>query len=322
MKVNEIIRCLGRFRDEDSTEKFVFKVLNKGIIEVAWIKNKERVDVLCLPTHYYCTLGCKFCHLSSPIKTPKMEKISFYDLFPIIRWLIDRYLIADRILLSFMGVGEPTYQYTLLKGIYDLLLNNNKEVSFAISTMVPDNGVLKETLVNLLKWNISTKVHFSLHSPKDNVRRKLIPSQNNYSIHDTLRQLFAYEILVKDSCRNNMQFYHKNCRMIELHYILIDGINDSDEELSLLLELGRVFQIPLKILSFNPIGNLKKSSREDFWLKKLQEEYEPGVTYYIPPGQNIGSSCGQFTKHYYLGCTNEKELEEFEEWRKKYQIDF
>ena len=42
---------------------------------------------------------------------------------------------------------------------------------------------------------------------------------------------------------------------------------------------------------------------------------------YSPPGKAIGSSCGEFTKHYYHSeIETKKEKEEFENWKAKHQI--
>jgi len=327
MKINEPITCLGRFQDEDGTEKFVFEVEDKGIIEVAWIKNKLGIDVLCLPTHYYCTLGCKFCHLTqSNDRINNMGSISVLDLYPIIQWINSRYLTNEKCLLSFMGVGEPLFNPHLILGIYKMLNDDEKKKMFsiALSTIVPEQRILGAAIHTILQEKVPTKIHFSLHSPDLSSRRNLLP-KSWIKIDPALLRLYDYATLCSNEVKKNLSIFHDgDCfreLCSEIHYTLIDGINDSEDEYFLLKELGQKFHIPLKFLKFNPIGNLKRSPKEELWIKELKKEYEAKVSAYSPPGSNIGSSCGQFTKHYYLGCKDDKEREEFETWKKMYRID-
>ena len=45
------------------------------------------------------------------------------------------------------------------------------------------------------------------------------------------------------------------------------------------------------------------------------------VKTYSPPGREIGSSCGEFTKHYYhYEIETEEEKEEFEKWKEKHLV--
>ena len=43
---------------------------------------------------------------------------------------------------------------------------------------------------------------------------------------------------------------------------------------------------------------------------------------YSPPGREVGSSCGEFTKHYYHEeIETEEQREEFETWRNEHLIE-
>ena len=42
---------------------------------------------------------------------------------------------------------------------------------------------------------------------------------------------------------------------------------------------------------------------------------------YSPPGRCVGSSCGEFTKHYYhYEIETKEEKENFLKWKKEYEI--
>ena len=57
---------IGVFKDfKDDSLKTVFEDEKKRIIEMTLLFNKHDKDVVCVPTHNYCNLGCKMCHLTN-----------------------------------------------------------------------------------------------------------------------------------------------------------------------------------------------------------------------------------------------------------------
>lgn len=81
-------------------------------------------------------------------------------------------------------------------------------------------------------------------------------------------------------------------------------------------------KIPIKFLKFNETQNLKKSPNENFWIETLKTIEGLKVENYNPPGHQVGSSCGEFTKHYYhREWETEKEHNEFLEWEMQHRIE-
>ena len=61
-----MVNNIGVFKDfNDDSIKSVFKTEKNEIIEMTLIQNKEYEDVICVPTHHFCNLGCKMCHLTN-----------------------------------------------------------------------------------------------------------------------------------------------------------------------------------------------------------------------------------------------------------------
>lgn len=59
-------RNTGNFKDKrDGTIKSVYDVGEHKIIEMSVLYNKKDKDVICVPTHHFCNLGCKMCHLTN-----------------------------------------------------------------------------------------------------------------------------------------------------------------------------------------------------------------------------------------------------------------
>ncbi|MDE6141941.1 MAG: hypothetical protein K2G03_05000, partial [Bacilli bacterium] len=63
------------------------------------------------------------------------------------------------------------------------------------------------------------------------------------------------------------------------------------------------------------------SENEDKWVSTIENVARVKVKTYSPPGREIGSSCGEFTKHYYHEeLETEEERQEFLDWEKKHKV--
>ena len=68
---------IGVFKDfKDNSLKTVFRDDKKRIIEMTLLFNKKDKDVVCVPTHNYCNLGCKMCHLTNEKVNKFMQKVA------------------------------------------------------------------------------------------------------------------------------------------------------------------------------------------------------------------------------------------------------
>lgn len=323
-----MIKNIGSFKDQtDGTIKSVFEINNSKIIEMSMLYNKLDKDVICVPTHHYCNLGCKMCHLTNNKTNKPMQKIKITDFMYCIIDTIKKYKTnKKKLLISFMGVGEPLLNLELIENVFKEE-NKIKElgydyISYAISTMMPNNNLLKlKDLVNEL--NIPIKVHFSLHTPIDKNRKELIPS-TNVTIEEALNMLLIYSYNVKQNkiIMDNYKLFHSNNIPIEIHYTLIKNKNDSNKELKEIIKLLKIYQIPIKFIKFNQINNLEISNNEEKWVSEIHKNIPNlRIKTYSPPGREVGSSCGEFTKHYYLEeLETKEELQEFNIWYKKHLI--
>ena len=324
-----MFKKIGVFKDfTDGTIKCVFENETKKIIEISLLFNKNDKNVVCLPTHHFCNMGCKMCHLTNKGLNKKMMPISYEDFMNALLECL-HYFNNDKkkLVLSFMGVGEPLLNLELIKNIY---LNENiikekygyEHIGYAVSTMMPNTNVDKLTeLVN--EYNIPLKLHFSLHTPDDEKRYELIPN-TKVSIDEAMKLLDKYR---KKITKNKvlMDKYiklHTTKDPVEIHYTLIKGVNDDEHLLDKLIEIEKKYEICLKFIRFNPVNELERSSDEEYWIKRLENEVPNlRVKSYSPPGREVGSSCGEFTKHYYHEeIETEEQLQEFLLWKEKHEL--
>lgn len=324
-----MFKKIGVFKDfTDGTIKCVYENNTKKIIEISLLFNKEDKNVVCVPTHHFCNMGCKMCHLTNKGLNKKMAPIAYEDFMNALLGCLHYFNNSKKkLIISFMGVGEPLLNLDLIKDVYlnEHLIKEKfgyEEIGYAISTMMPNTNVNKLTeIVNL--YNIPLKLHFSLHTPDDEKRYDLIPN-TKVSIDEAMQLLDNYRTIITKN-KTLMKKYaklHTTTDPIEIHYTLIKGVNDDEWLLDKLIEIEKKYQICLKFIRFNPINNLEKSKDEEHWIERLKNEVPNlRVKSYSPPGREVGSSCGEFTKHYYHAeIETEEEFQEFLTWKKAHEL--
>lgn len=275
----------------DKTVKFIF--LSHGqVVEFSYINKDDGKDIICAPTQTACNLGCKFCFLSDydlVVRNLTPEEI----LIPIEYIVRDLNLLTRKnrnqvFLISFMGCGEPLCNIKNViescNRIRDQYKSDYNVVRFAVASLIPKIKLMQRFTETVREHRLPLKFHLSLHSPDSKVRKELMPSAN--SIREST-------ILVEF-------FMHYTDNSAEIHYALIDGVNDREEDLVALVRLLKNRNIPVKFLAYNekPSVDFKESPKVKHFRETLELE-EVTTEFYNPPGADIGSSCGQFLMDYY-----------------------
>jgi 23S rRNA (adenine2503-C2)-methyltransferase len=296
------MKILDKIKSKDEQViKYVLQ-LNDGLItEFSYINKNDGKDIICVSTQTLCAQGCKFCHVSDSIGKLKLRNITGDEInvgveliindlnfFPLLSTHKLPRKKRNCLLISYMGCGEPLCNLNGVKSSIEYIVSGFKHryniVRFAIATMIPKSHVDRfYNLANFIRENgYKVKIHLSLHYTFDDTREKWMPN--------------AYEIMPSIDA---LKWINRYCNIdIEIHYALISGVNDSENDFFRLKSIG----FPVKFLYYNEKDTIeeKASSYGRFELaKKVFDNTDVPCEYYIPPGLDIGSSCGQFLLDYY-----------------------
>jgi len=156
---------------------------------------------------------------------------------------------------------------------------SNVQVRFGVATLIPGKKPFLD-FVNQIKENsLNFKLHWSLHSIKEETRRSLMPAAND----------------IKESI-NLLNFFMAETNLpVEIHYTLMDNLNDSKDDADQIAKLINK-KATIKLLRFSPHKNepflIESKQTKEF--KKMLENHRFNVEIYSPPGRDINASCGQF----------------------------
>ena len=286
----------------DNAMKFIFKTEDKLIVEITYINKNDGKDILCIPCQTMCNLGCKFCHTTDFIGKVKCRNLTSSELIDSLETVISNLNISKNqrtLLISMMGCGEPLYNVEHLVDMMTHIKSLAEKkyeipyVRFAIATSIPKNKWENFfRLTQLIQENkLPVKLHLSLHYTFDLIRKEWMPA--------------SLDIIPSISA---VDFYRKlTGNAVEIHYTLIEGVNDTEQDAILLSSFFKGKDINIKFLYFNEKESLNYHASNKEKIKIFRKHLEMNnipYEYYMPPAIDIGGSCGQFLMETYLKYEN------------------
>lgn len=122
----------------------------------------------------------------------------------------------------------------------------------------------------------------SINSAKDKIRSEIMPVNNRYPLDRLKRTLLNYP--------NGK----RGCFLFE--YILIRGLNDSEEDARKLAEFIRPLPVRLNLIAYNPVSCFDFESPDDRELHRFAEILSEQGVFVIKRwgrGASVSAGCGQ-----------------------------
>jgi 23S rRNA (adenine2503-C2)-methyltransferase len=281
----DVVRELG---SRDATRKFLFKLDDGNLIESVLIPASpalygEQSDrrTLCVSTQVGCAYGCKFC-------ASGLEGL-VRNLFP--NEIVNQIIAVERESgekvdnIVFMGMGEPLANFdNLICAIH--IINAPWGLRIGARHITVSTSGLAPQIRKLADQPLQVRLAVSLHGATDGVRNRIMPVNRRYNL-DTL---FA-------ACR---YFSERKKQRLTFEYILIDGINDSDDQAHLLARHARSLGAKVNLIPYNTVHGLPWSrpsrNRQEKFLSILRAAKIP-ATLRCEKGHDIEAACGQLRLH-------------------------
>ena len=270
-------------RSRDGTIKWTWRTGDGKLVESVYMPEPGR-KTLCVSSQAGCALGCTFC-LTATLGLQRHLGAGE---------IVDQVARANRRLcelgegrpprpltnLVFMGMGEPLHNYQAVKAALDILLSedgpnfSHRHVTVSTSGLVPQMRLLGE--------ETEVKLAVSLNATTDEVRDRLMPVNRRWPIAELLA-----------ACR---AFPMKRGRRITFEYVLLAGVNDSDEDAVRLSRLVRGIPTKVNLIPWNPGPGLPFSApapeRVDAFHGILVARQITAVVR-KNRGRDISAACGQ-----------------------------
>ena len=262
---------------EDKSVKILFRTRDNHFIETVSMVENNRHTV-CLSSQAGCVLDCHFCATGKLGLKRNLSTGEIVDQLIYVRENTDQPITN----VVFMGMGEPFHNYDNVLSASDIF-HSPKGFNLASTRITFSTAGLLPQINKFIKEKRRYKLAISLNASNDKVRTEIMPINKKWSINDLIK--------------SGKEYSNQKKRLIMFEYVLLKGINDSEEDA---LELARLLQgIPCKI-NLIPYNEIKgKYQRPDETtitkfseiLHNYRDEYRVLVRW--SKGQDIAAGCGQ-----------------------------
>ena len=263
----------------DGTIKYGFLLQDGKMIETVLIPEAGR-NTLCLSSQVGCAMECSFC-LTGTMGFSR--NLTCAEIVNQVCAVADDLRAREAGTLSnlvFMGMGEPLANFTNLIKALAILMDETglhfSEHRITVSTC----GIAPK----IIELGQKTKVNLavSLHAADNETRDRLMPVNARYPLETLL-----------DACR---QFSLPRRKKITFEYILLKGINDSDQDAIKLARLLHNIPAKINLLPCNETAALPYAKPDRQRIDAFQQILKKkGYTVLVRSsrGADISAACGQ-----------------------------
>ena len=286
--VIEIPEVVSRQVSTDGTRKYLVRIAGGHEVEVVYIPEEGR-GTLCISSQVGCTLTCSFCHTGTQRLVRNLTAAEIVGQVMMARDDLNEWpeqgapkdetrLLSNIVL---MGMGEPLYNFENVRDAMNIVMDpegiqlSRRRITLSTSGVVPEIARTAD--------EIGCQLAVSFHATTDETRDKLVPINKRWNIATLLDALRSYPKV-------------SNSERITFEYVMLRGVNDSDDDARRLVELIKGIPAKINLIPFNewPGAPYRRSSNNR--IRAFADIiYKAGYASPIrtPRGEDIMAACGQ-----------------------------
>ena len=272
IKTPEVIKV----EKSDLANKYLLRLEDNNKIECV-LMNHDYGYSLCVSSQVGCNMGCSFC------ESGRLKKVRDLKLEELVGQVIcvSKYenIRIDSIVV--MGIGEPFDNFNNIKRFISVVINP-KMINIGQRHLTISTCGLVPKIYEFADMETGVNLAVSLHAPNNEIRDKIMKINHAYKIEDVMRALDYY--------------ISKTNRRVTIEYIMLEGINDSDECAKELANLVKGKLMYVNLIPYNETTHFELKRSNDFKIKSFYDilkSYNVNVTIRKEMGGNLSAACGQ-----------------------------
>jgi len=263
-------------QEDSDVCKYLFELYDGEHIEAVLMRH-DYGNSICVSSQVGCNMGCKFCESG---RRKKVRNLEAYEM--VLQILMIEKLLGERIShVVVMGIGEPFDNYDNLIKFFKII-NHPKGLAIGARHITVSTCGIIPKILEFSDFPLQINLAISLHAPNNEIRDKIMPINKAYPINDLIPALKTY--------------LEKTNRRLTFEYIMLDGINDSEECAKELANLVKDINCYINLIPYNETNNIEFKRTKTIQIMRFYDilkKSRVNVTIRREFGGNIDAACGQ-----------------------------
>ncbi len=264
----------------DKSRKYLLQLHDEYCIEMVLIPSADRVTV-CISSQVGCAMGCVFCATGNMGFKRNLTVGEIYDQVYMAHELAQKHYGVNLSNVVIMGMGEPLLNIENVSAAINIITGSEGLVMSPARITLSTAGVC-EGIKQLAVLQPKIGLAVSLHCATQAKREQIMPIAKTQSLAGLTDALKYY--------------YQKTRQRITFEYLLLGGINDSEEDAGQLAMYCRSFPVKINVIEYNANEHTtfarSTQQRRDAFIACLEQK-NMLVQVRHSKGLDIDAACGQ-----------------------------
>lgn len=270
--------------DTTKTKKYIFATKDNYKIETVIIPEESRTT-LCISTQVGCPLDCRFCATGLMGYKRNLTSGEIFDQFMLAAKDFGKDKITN---IVYMGMGEPLINYyNTLRSLN--IFSNEIMKGISLKKVTVSTAGIAPKIRELADSGIYVKLALSLHSCFEEIRSKIMPINQKYSLHENLMAVRYYA--------------KKTGTRITFEYVMLKDLNDTNDDIEAIVKICKEIPSKVNVIPFNSLEHMNPTGlsselestpkdKIDYFVRKLREK---NISVFVrqTQGDDIAAACGQ-----------------------------
>jgi 23S rRNA (adenine2503-C2)-methyltransferase len=269
----------------DGSRKLVFHLDDGGRVSAVLMPDDDRMT-LCLSTQVGCGFECAFCLTGTMGLERNLDASEIVAQLLVANALSPEHRVTHMV---FMGMGEPLANYAALVKAIAIFTDARLGLGYSPRRITVSTVGLVPAIDRLGREDLKVNLAISLHGATDDVRGRLMPINRSFDLAALMGAVKRYPLAPRQS--------------VFFEYVLLDGVNDTDEDARRLAKLLRGVRAKVNLIPFNDWQSSEAATSSSRFrrpplpriLAFQKVLMSAGVTTTVrwSKGEDIGAACGQ-----------------------------
>jgi 23S rRNA (adenine2503-C2)-methyltransferase len=279
LRVTEVVTAV---ESKDGTDKLLVRLPDGGDVECVLLRDGARRSI-CISSQVGCAMGCVFCASGLDGVDRNLTTGEILEQMLLLQSRLDDEERLSHIVM--MGMGEPLANLDRVLGALEMARSDDglgispRRITISTVGLPP---AIDRLAANKVPYNLAV----SLHAPNDELRSELVPINEKIGVQAILDAADRY--------------FDSSGRRLTFEYVLLGGVNDSEDEARQLVKLLENRTAMLNVIPYNPVEGLPYRTPSQRSIAEFRKTLEAGgvnVMFRQKKGSEIDAACGQLRRN-------------------------